>query len=258
MNQRAWIAGLAVLATVLLLLLVFSPLSRHGVPSAASGLSKDDAKHAATLITTSASAHRTIDNSAVDISVGVSVAERDLANTQRSLTQKTNTLMGFLKAQQVEHLRTDALSFSPDERYQKSGPDRTVAYNGSVSVSFRTTPEKAAELLSGVLTHGASTISSTVFTPTQEQVAKAHDDLAAEATRTALDQARAMAGAAGGHMLTVVSVNTQAAPSIAMPASVAYEDRAPLARAAQAPIQTAAGDRELSVTVELVAAAAQD
>jgi uncharacterized protein YggE len=110
----------------------------------------------ATLIDTSATSETRIANTAVDISVSVTATGKDMAEVQRTLATKSNSLLAYLKGEKVERLITSRVSFSPQTRYDKNGPDRTVGYTGTSSVSFRTTPEKAADLLAGVLTNGAN------------------------------------------------------------------------------------------------------
>ena len=125
----------------------------------------------ATLINTHATAHVRIPNSAVDISLGLTATDRDLPMLQRSLAKKSATLLAFLRAQQVSRLITTEVSFDPQTKSEKGGPDRTVGYSGTLKVSFRSTPDKAPDVIGGALTNGANTIDSTSFLPTEEDVA---------------------------------------------------------------------------------------
>ena len=60
----------------------------------------------ATLITTRASSHARIANSAVDVSVGILATDKDLPSVQRSLGTKSGTLLSYLRGQQVQRLKT--------------------------------------------------------------------------------------------------------------------------------------------------------
>ena len=207
----------------------------------------------ATLIDTSATSETRIPNTAVDISVSVTATGKDMAEVQRTLATKSNSLLAYLKGEKVERLITSRVSFSPQTRYDKNGPDRTVGYTGTSSVSFRTTPEKAADLLAGVLTNGANEIESTMFTPTEKELADARRKLSEEATRTAVEQADAIARAANMHVVSLrhINVNDEFIPR-PIPFRAGMME---MKSAAAVPMQTAAGDQSLSVRVSITAAA---
>jgi uncharacterized protein YggE len=199
-----------------------------------------------------------IPNTAVDVSVGVSAAGKDLPEVQRALADQSNKLLAYLKGQQVERLITTRVSFAPDTRSQKSGPDKTVGYNGNASVSFRAKPEKVADILAGVLTNGANTIESTTFTPTEEEIAAARRHLSEDATKTAIAQAEAIAKAAGLKVAAIRDINVDSDNFLA------YTPRPGLTMVngftggqlpASVPVDTASGDSQLSIRVNITAAA---
>jgi hypothetical protein len=209
----------------------------------------------ATLISTRATSETRIPNTAVDVSVGVSAAGKDLPDVQRALAEQANRLLAYLKAQKVDRLITTSVSFSPDTRSQKNAPDKTVGYNGSEQVNFRTTPDKAPEILAGVLANGANGIDGTTFTPTEEEVAAARRRLSEEATKAAVAQASAIAGAAGMKVVAVRNINVdngmvQPMPMMRMAAvnGGAFAPPPP-------PMQAASGDQQISVSVNITAAA---
>jgi len=207
----------------------------------------------ATLIETHATSERRIPNTAVDISVGVTANGKDMAEVQRTLTTRSNSLLAYLKAQNVDRLITSRVSFNPEIRYDKSGPDKTVGYTGNSSVSFRTTPEKAADILAGVLTNGANEIQSTTFTPTEKELAEARRQLSEEATRAAMEQAEGIAKAAGMRVVSIRNINVN---DDGMPRPIPFAAMQTMRAAAPAaPMQTAAGDQQLSVRVNITAAA---
>lgn len=209
----------------------------------------------ATLITTRAASETRIPNTAVDVTVGVSASGKDLAEVQRALATQSNGLLAYLRGQKVDRLITTGVSFSPDTRAQKNAPEKTVGYNGSEEVSFRTTPEKAPEILAGVLTNGANEIDSTTFTPTEQEIADARRKLSEEATKEAVAQADAIARAAEMHVVAVRNINVD--NSIVQPMRVnngMFEAQA-LAAPTRIPMQAASGDQQLSVSVNITAAA---
>jgi len=207
----------------------------------------------ATLIETHAASETRVPNTVVDISVSVIANGKDMAEVQRTLATKSNSLLAYLKTQNVERLITSGIFFSPEIRSDKSGPDKTVGYSGSSSVSFRTTPAKAPDILAGVITNGANQIESTNFTPTEKELADARRKLSEEATKMAVDQADGIARAAGMHVVSIRQINVN---DDGYPRPMSYNGGVMMAKAAMAPpMQTSAGDQQLSVRVNITAAA---
>lgn len=207
----------------------------------------------ATLIETHAISEMRLPNTAVDIAVAVTASGKDMAEVQRMLTEKSNALLAYLRAQKVERLMTSRVWFAPQTRYDKNAPDKTVGYTGNSTLSFRTTPEKAGDLLAGVLTNGANEIQSTSFTATEQEIDDARRRLSEQATRTAIEQADAIAKAAG---MKVVSVRNISVNDGGIIRPMAFSGVMAMAKtAAAAPMDTSAGDQQLSVTVNITAAA---
>jgi len=206
----------------------------------------------ATLIETHGTSEIRLPNTAVDIAVAVTATGKDMAEVQRTLTEKSNALLAYLRAQKVERLMTSRVWFAPQTRYDKNAPDKTVGYTGNSTLSFRTTPEKAGDLLAGVLTNGANEIQSTSFTPTEQEIDDARRKLSEQATRSAVEQADTIAKAAG---MKVVSVRNISVNEDAMPRPMMFAQMQAKAATASAPMDTSAGDQQLSVRVNITAAA---
>src|SRR5450631_4087792 len=161
----------------------------------------------ATLIETHATSEMRIPNTAVDVVVGTSASGKDLPEVQRALAGQSNQLLAYLKGQHVERLITTSVSFSPSTKSVKSGPDKTVGYDGSARISFRTKPDTVADILAGVLVNGANEIQSTTFTPTEQEIATARRQLSEDATKTAVAQADAIAKAAGMKVVAIRNIS---------------------------------------------------
>ena len=199
-----------------------------------------------------------IPNTVVDVVVGVSASGRDLPEVQRTLAGQSNKLLAYLKGQQVERLITTQVSFAPDTRSQKSGPEKTVGYDGSARVSFRAKPDRVADLLAGVLANGANTIESTNFTPTEEEIAAARRHLSEDATKTAIAQADAIAKAAGMKVVSIRNISVDgdnALRPIAISAGMMANSFEYDKRDRTTPVDTASGDEQLSIRVNITAAA---
>ena len=202
-------------------------------------------------VSTSATAHRRIPNTVVDVSVGIQTQGADAASVSRDLAQRSQTLLDWLRGQGAERLATDQISFQPQTHEEKSGQQKIVGYTGTTSASgFRTTPEKVGAILSGVLDHGANTIQQTSYGPKEEEADSVRKELAQEATRTAVAQGTAVAEAAGTHVIGVREVNVE--PSgIIRPMPMMRMQAMSVNAAPPPPMATEAGDQDISVTVSV-------
>ncbi len=209
-----------------------------------------------TIVATTATAQTRIPNTAVDITLGLTITKAGLPATQRALATQSSTLLSYLRAQGAQRLITTNVSFTPETRYQKNAADRTVGYTGTTSLSFRTTPEKAPDLLAGALSNGANTIDSTVFTPTEQEIDDARRDLAAQATKTAVAQVESIAKAVGLRLLAVRDI------AVGSPTPVRSEEFEPgmamramkVAQPAPPPVAVAQGEQQLSLSISITAA----
>jgi uncharacterized protein YggE len=210
----------------------------------------------ATLIETHATSEMRIPNTAVDVVVGASASGKDLPEVQRALAGQSNKLLAYLKGQQVERLISTSVSFSPSTKSVRSGPDKTVGYDGSARISFRTKPDTVADILAGVLVNGANEIQSTTFTPTEQEIATARRQLSEDATKTAVAQADAIAKAAGMKVVAIrnISVDNDNLSFSPRPGLQVNEYEA-MAKMRTTPVDTASGDEQLSIRVNITAAA---
>ncbi|GAC1416977.1 MAG: hypothetical protein NVSMB62_07100 [Acidobacteriaceae bacterium] len=187
--------------------------------------------------------------------MGIMGNGKDMAEVQRNLAAQSNALLLYLRAQKVQRLITQRVSFAPETRYDKSGPERTVGYTGSSQVSFRATPDKLADLLAGVLSNGANNIESTTFAATEEEIARVRQELSSEATKTALAEAESVANAAGLKVIAIRTISVDSGrnplPSPSPVRMLALEAKA----APMMPVDTASGEGDLSVQVNVLAAA---
>jgi hypothetical protein len=183
----------------------------------------------------------------VDISVGIQTQGTDVKSVSRDLADRSQTLLDWLRGQGAERLATEQISFQPQTHEEKNGQQKIVGYTGSTTVSFRTTPEKAGAILSGVLEHGANTIQQTSYAPSEDEQDKVRKELAQEATRTAVAQAESVATAAGTHVIGVREVNVE-------PSGIVRPMPMMRMQAMAAPAQamgTEAGEQDISVNVSV-------
>jgi uncharacterized protein len=193
-----------------------------------------------------ATARRRLPNTVANVVLDIQVEGRTGDAVSGALAQKSRTLLDFLRQQGVERLRTEDVSYQPQvESGRNGGPDRIVGYTGSASISFRTTPDKLGGVLSGSLDHGANTISQTQFSPQESEIDTARQDLAIEATKTALARADALAQATGLYVVRIEQINVASEENIVPVPS--EKVMAGMTR----PIETASGEQEVAVRVSV-------
>ncbi|MGI4794799.1 MAG: SIMPL domain-containing protein [Janthinobacterium lividum] len=204
------------------------------------------------LITTHGMARGRLANTVADVSIGVEAHGPTVAATQAALAAGSQKLMGYLRAQGVERLRTDQLSVTPQTAAETGRAARIVGYDGSVQASFRVSAEKVGAVVAGALANGGNNLERTTLGPREAEIDAERARLAAEAAKIALTQADTVAGATGRRLGAIrrieVDPNQAFAPSAPMMRMAAMP--------APPPVATEAGDAEMSasvlVTVELV------
>src|SRR5271166_865931 len=192
-------------------------------------------------------AQKRLPNTVADVTLAIQVDGRTGDAVSNLLSQRSQTLLDFLRQQGVERLQTEQVAFEPQTEPVRGEPDRVGGFTGNVSVSFRTTPEKLGTLLSGSLEHGANTVIQTEFTPPESEVVAARRDLAIEATKIALAHADAIAQAAGERVVRIENINVQSEEAVTPSPYRATKEMDVSSRS----IATAAGEREISVRVSV-------
>ena len=206
-------------------------------------------------ITTQATARARLPNTVADVSIGVEAHGPSISATQAALAAGTNKLLGYLRQQGVERLRTEQLSVTPHTVADKGQPERIVGYDGSVLATFRVPAERLSAVISGALANGGNDLERTLLAPRESEVDAERARLAAEAAKIALSQAQSVAEATGRRLGAIKRIGVN--PSNAYRGTVAPT---PLMRVAAMPaapqVDTEAGDAEMTasvtVTVNLV------
>jgi uncharacterized protein YggE len=199
---------------------------------------------------THAEARRRLPNTVSDASVSIEVHGRDLRGTATQLGRQAQALLGFLRSQNVERLRTEGTSFEPEIQELRGQPDRIKGYTGRITVSFRTNPDGLPFVLAGSLENGATALGGFGSSPREEEVEAARREMVEEAARVAVAQARAIADAVGQRVAGIELVEVDPSPPELRSSGVAYmAERAARPAPPVPPIASAAGDSGLSVMV---------
>lgn len=200
-------------------------------------------------ITTHAMARGRLANTVADVSIGVEAHAATVAATQAALSTGSGKLMAYLRQQGVERLRTEQLSITPQTVADKGKPERIVGYDGSVQASFRVPAERLDNVVAGALASGGNDLERTAIVPRESEMDAERARLAAEAAKTALSQAGAVAAATGRHLGAIKQIDVDPAPDMPFPAPRMM--RAQAMPAPPAPVATEAGDVEITASVTL-------
>jgi uncharacterized protein len=165
------------------------------------------------------------------------------------LAQRSQELLEFLRQQAAERLRTEDVSVEPQTETQPNTRDRIVGYSGRLSISFRTMPQQLPALLGGSLEHSANTIIQTVLMPSESEIDAAREELAINATKTALAQAEAVAKAADARVVGIREINVAPEGEVVPFGRAQAGKGLAVSAAMNRTIATAAGEQELAVRV---------
>jgi uncharacterized protein YggE len=208
------------------------------------------------LVAASAEARRRLPATVSDALATIEVHGRDLRGTTTLLAQRSQTLLDYLGGEKVERLRTEDTSLEPELQDARGQPDRIKGYTGRGTVSFRTLPDRLPALLAGSLEHGATGVVQSGSVPREAEVETARQELAAEATRTALARAGAMAAAADTRLGAIqrIDADLSGGPGFAAMAAM-RKSSAPMPAP---PVASAAGEMEVVVRVSVTVRLVQD
>jgi uncharacterized protein YggE len=199
-------------------------------------------------ITTHATARTRLPNTVADVAIGIDAHGQTLSAVQQSLADGSKTLLASLRDAGAERLVTEQVSVSPDTQSVRGAPNRIVGYSGRVRVRFRVPADKLDQTLGNALASGGNALESTSLVPRETEVDAARQDLAAQAVRTALAQAKTVAEAAGRRLGPVRQI--QVDPGFGLPRPMPAFATARMMDAA-APIATEPGDSEVAATVSV-------
>ena len=202
------------------------------------------------IISTHAQAHRRLPNTVSDVSVNIELHARDVPTTTSLLSKRSQSLLEYLRQQKVERLRTEQVGVDPETQEVRGQPDRITGYTGHETVSFRTTPELLPTLLAGCLDHGANSLQQSGSSPREEEVAKARQELAAQAAHEAFEQASIVAKAVGAKVVGIQQVNVDLGSDDAVRSAMAPKS-VMRPTMPSAPIATEAGEAQVSVGVSI-------
>ena len=201
-------------------------------------------------VTTDATARDRLPNTVADVTLQTEVRARTLAEVQTTLTAKAGDLIEYLRTAQVRRTMTSGVDIEPefDPRAAASQPLRVTGYLGRVTVDFQVDAGALGTVVSNALLHGANVVRNTDLHARQAEIDSKRQSLAAEATRRAIDEARAIATAAGRELGTIRRITVDSASEPSRPSYAPAGAAAP-APALAAPIPIAAGDSDLSTTI---------
>ncbi len=204
-------------------------------------------------VTTSSTARERLANTVADVAFGIQVHAATVAGVQAALASGSSQLGAYLKSVNAGETRTQDVSVVPelDQRAAAGQPPKVVGYSGHMTLALQVEALALGDVLGGALEHGANQIERTDLHPRIAEMEARHSALAARATRIALDEARAVAAAAGRQVGAVRSLVVESGQAMGPRPVMLRAMGAPMA---SAPISIEAGDSEVSATVTVTMA----
>ncbi len=199
-------------------------------------------------ITTHGAARDRIENTVADVRLGVEAQAPAAPDVQKALASGLAPLLAYLREAKLARLQTGGLMIQPTPQPVPGQPPQSAGFTGRASVSFQVETGHLGAVLDGALSHGANTIDGLALRPRESETEAARNRLAAEATRAALAQARAVAEAAGLRLGEIRSITVEPGQTMLRPMMMRAASAGP------APMPTEAGDSEVSAGVAVTAA----
>ncbi|SMF00839.1 SIMPL domain-containing protein [Pseudobacteriovorax antillogorgiicola] len=134
--------------------------------------------------------------SIAQISVAISILDKNAAKVQGELRTKTNRLTKALKGDKVEKLSTDQYQIQTRSRYQ-GGKKQDLGFEGLAILSFEVPVDRAGEMLDRVIKHGANEIRHIRFTATEQELSHARNKALAMGAQKALKEGQQILGSLG-------------------------------------------------------------
>jgi uncharacterized protein YggE len=192
--------------TILIGLLVALPVS-----SSVASEDQDDRR----ILTVSAQSSVEIPTTHARITIMIEAREKTPKEAQSSIARRSNPVLDFLKAEEVEKLQTSGLSLTPIfERHPKrpdtwSSQSEIVGYSAQWTTSFEVTVERAGEIADEVVEKGADRISSFQLKATDEAVEAARNKALSQAAQQARDRGIAVLESLGYALKEVTRIQVQ-------------------------------------------------
>lgn len=205
-------------------------------------------------ITTHATARDRLPNTVADVTLGIEAHARTLSEVQATLANNSTQLLTYLRTAGAERTRTQGVNIRPDldPTPVRGQPPRIVGYSGDMRVAFQIEAGTLGDVLGDALGHGANTVQDTTLHPRQSELDGKRHDLAATATKQAIEEARIVAEAAGRHLGAFRVLNVDTPSPMAPRSGLMVMASSPSAMAK--PIATEAGDTEITSTVTVTIA----
>ena len=128
---------------------------------------------------------------AVDMILGIQLAQQEAAKMQAALNQRSQQLMAFLRKANVDNLKTITYQIQPKTRYE-NGKKIDEGFEGRIRVSFQLGVAQAGQLLDQALANGATNIESVRFTARDKELEDARQQAMAKAAKQAVADGKRM------------------------------------------------------------------
>lgn len=186
------------------------------------------------------------------VTLGVEVQGKTADEVQAEVARRSQAVVDFLKAQNVEKLQTTGVRLSPNYDYSNNRQTLT-GYIGSNIVSFQVETSRVGNIIDRAVQAGATRIEGVNFIASEAAISDAQEDAIQEAVQKARQQADAALNALNFQAKEVVGISINQA-NFPQPVPYPLVERASLANDAAkvvTPIEGGEQTVEASVTLQI-------
>lgn len=183
------------------------------------------------------------------VNLGVEVQGKTAREVQEDAAARSQGVVDFLKAQEVEKLQTAGVRLNPIYN-SANGKQSITGYSATNSVRFQVKTAAAGDLLDKAVAAGATRIDGVSFVATEEAIAEAQKEAIARATQGAKTQAEAALSSLNLQQKEIVNIaiNPDTSPPVPMPYA-AHSTLADEVQQAVTPVE--GGEQTIKATVTL-------
>lgn len=141
------------------------------------------------------------------VRISIEVNEKQVADVQQALADKTQAVLTKIRSFDVAKLETDQMQIHP--RYSTGKPRLLLGYQGRMTISFETTALKAGKIIDSSIQAGANRLEGIQLKASDEKIEAARIESLKKASQDALKEANVVLESLNLKLKSVVQVNIQ-------------------------------------------------
>jgi uncharacterized protein len=201
-------------------------------------------------LTVSGRGTEAIPTTIAQVRLGVEAQGKTAAEVQSVIAKRSNAVVAYLKAQNVEKLETTGVNLNPVYSYENNRQVLT-GYSGSNMVVFRTSNQVAGEIIDQAVKSGASRIDGISFVATDDAITAAQKVALKRATQEAQAQAQAVLSTLNFTQKEIIGIQINNATPRPRPMELENAQMLRSVKMADTPTPILGGEQTIEATVTL-------